>query len=106
MALQHIRLIASAVREGQEAARRGAEENPFDGRNELLRQAFHFGWSSEQELGMTFYTTEQLLNIESDGKLHLDDTLSTAMDLLGLACAQHRPIVVDEAHALSVTPGV
>ncbi len=74
MDLNQIKLIASAVRAGEESARKGEDENPFEGRDEVLRKAFHFGWSSVQEMsGVQFYPVESMLRIVDSGRaFHVD----------------------------------
>lgn len=42
-AIQSMKLIASAVEAGRNAALQGRLNNPFDGKHEVLRQAFHLG---------------------------------------------------------------
>lgn len=61
MSLRKIKLVASAVRAGQESAKRGDVKNPFEGVNEELRLAFHLGWTSEQPAGETFLSVEAML---------------------------------------------
>ncbi|MBU9200179.1 hypothetical protein KTD31_02010 [Burkholderia multivorans] len=63
MSLNHTKLIASAVRAGAESARRGETTNPFEGVNEELRIAFHFGWSAEQPMGDRYYPVDVLLRL-------------------------------------------
>ncbi|MDN8078697.1 hypothetical protein QZN30_04985 [Burkholderia multivorans] len=65
MSLNHIKQIASAVRAGAESARRGELTNPFEGVNEELRIAFHFGWSAEQPMGDRYYPVDVLLRLAS-----------------------------------------
>lgn len=68
MNIQDIKLIASAVRAGEESAQKGEGGNPFDGVNEHLRLAFHFGWSAQQPMGDSFYTVETLLRLATSVK--------------------------------------
>lgn len=70
---QDIKLIASAVRAGEETAENGDIGNPFDRLNEPLRLAFHFGWSATLPMGDTFYSVEILLGLASgeSGKILL-----------------------------------
>jgi hypothetical protein len=63
MNIHDIKLIASAVRAGEDSARNGEVGNPFAGVNEQLRLAFHFGWSAQQPMGDSFYTVETLLRL-------------------------------------------
>lgn len=60
MNLRAIQEIASAVQAGAEAAKRGETTNPFDGINEQLRIAFHFGWNTQQGT-VALLTVEQLV---------------------------------------------
>ena len=60
MNLQAIQEIASAVQAGVEAAKRGETTNPFEGVNEPLRGAFHFGWNTQQG-GVQPLTVDQLV---------------------------------------------
>ncbi|MGB8420214.1 hypothetical protein [Paraburkholderia sp.] len=68
MNIHDIKLIASAVRAGEESALKGEVGNPFDGVNEHLRLAFHFGWSAQQPMGDSFYTVETLLRLATSVK--------------------------------------
>lgn len=65
MNLQDIKLIASAVRAGEESAKKGEPVNPFDGVNEQLRVALHVGWVSQQPMGDSFYPVDALLRFAS-----------------------------------------
>ncbi|HIH2744929.1 TPA: hypothetical protein ACYLN4_000595 [Burkholderia lata] len=78
--MNQINLIASAVRAGDESARKGEEQNPFDGRDEVLRKAFHLGWSSVQVIsGLQFYPVETMLRIVDRGHaFHADSEAVTA----------------------------
>lgn len=60
MNLRSIQEVASAVQAGVEAAKRGETTNPFDGVNEPLRIAFHFGWNSQQD-GVELLSVDQLV---------------------------------------------
>ena len=66
MSLNDIKRFASAVRAGAQAARSGETQNPFDGVDEQLRLAFHFGWSAEQPLGDAYYSVEALLRMSRE----------------------------------------
>jgi hypothetical protein len=53
--------IASAVEAGRHAAQRGVSDNPFDGVDEALRIAFHYGWMLDQPGGQRFTPVEALI---------------------------------------------
>lgn len=58
-AVQSIKLIASAVEAGKKARQVGRLDNPFDGKNEQLRAAFHIGLNIGD--GTVFLKSEQEL---------------------------------------------
>lgn len=61
VSLEQLRSLVSAVEAGKAALLAG-ESNPFDGKNEMLRIAFHFGGNlASQEAGLG---GEQLLSVE------------------------------------------
>ncbi len=68
-----VHAVVAAFVAGRSAAMLASTNNPFDGKNETLRVAFHTGWSFEMNAmeGRTGdrYTVEDLLDLAERARL-------------------------------------
>jgi hypothetical protein len=67
MKVEQMRIIASAIKAGRDAAKAGRTDNPFQKGNELLRRAWHFGWNLDRELGEKLIPEDRLVALYGPG---------------------------------------
>lgn len=64
-----IRVLAGVVEAGRQAALSGRTDNPFGGKNEALRIAYHVGWNLGSEHGLKHFAESDLLTMVEQGTL-------------------------------------